>query len=332
MYTQVLGTGHALPPRILNNQELEQMVDTTNDWIIERTGVQERRIAGPDIKTSDLCWQASLMALENAGVSPQELDLIVVGTTTPDMLFPSTACIIQERLAAWNAAAFDMEAGCTGFVYALTIAEKFLLSPAYNKILVVGSDLCSRFVDYTDRNTCVLFGDGAGAAVLGKGIQEWGVLQTYMGADGRGGKHLYMPGGGSANPPTLETINNRMHFIKMNGQEIFRFASKIVVEVADRLLCRAGLGYEDIDLFIPHQANLRIIQTAIKRMDIAPEKVIINLDKFGNMSAACIPVALSMACREGRLQNGDLVLMIAFGAGLTYGGVLLRWGRDRNAD
>lgn len=328
MYIQVMGMGHALPSKILSNKELETMVDTSHEWIVERTGVLERRIADPQTTTSDLCYQAALMALNNAGIEAEQLDLIIVGTTSPDMLFPSTACIIQERLQAFNAAAFDMEAGCTGFIYALAVAEKFLLSPTFNHVLVIGADLCSRFVDYTDRNTCILFGDGAGAAVLGKGSSKPGLLNTHIAADGRGGKHLYMPAGGSATPASVESVEGKLHFIKMNGNEIFRFASKVVVEIANILLDECGLQYQDIDLFIPHQANLRIIQTAMKRMSIPAEKTIINLDKFGNMSAACIPVALSMASAEGRLKSGDLVLMIAFGAGLTYGGAILSWGRD----
>lgn len=330
MKVQILGMGHSLPERILNNQELEQMVDTSNEWIVERTGIRERRIADKDTATSDLCWQAAKMALERSATEAKDLDLIIVGTSSPDMLFPSTACIVQDRLGARNAAAFDVEAGCTGFVYALSIAEKFLLSPEYKKILVIGADLCSRFTDYTDRNTCVLFGDGAGAAVVGKGDLGPGILNSYLGADGSGGRHLYMPAGGSALPPSKETVEQRLHFIRMDGNEIFRFATKIVVAASEKLLSQAGLSYQDVDFFIPHQANLRIIKTAMKRMRIPAEKTLINLDHFGNMSAACIPVGLSMAEEAGKLKNGDLVLMVAFGAGLSYGGILLRWGRDQD--
>lgn len=331
MKVQILGMGHSLPDRILTNQELEQMVDTSSEWIVERTGIMERRIADKGTATSDYCYQAAKMALKRADTEPEELDLIILGTATPDMLFPSTACIVQDRLGAYNAAAFDVEAGCTGFVYALVIAEKFLLSPECKKVLVIGADLCSRITDYSDRNTCVLFGDGAGAAVVGKGSKGAGILSSHLGADGAGGKHLYVPAGGSALPSDIDSVEQGLHFMKMDGNEIFRFATRIVVRVSEKLLTEGARAYQDIDLFIPHQANLRIIKTAMKRMRIPEEKTLINLDKFGNMSAACIPVGLSMAEEEGRLKNGDLVLMVAFGAGLTYGGILLEWGSDQDA-
>ncbi|HWP96780.1 MAG TPA: beta-ketoacyl-ACP synthase III [Syntrophomonadaceae bacterium] len=331
MRVQIKGVGYSLPSKILTNQDLERMVDTSDQWITERTGILERRIAEPGTATSDYCYEAARMALEQAQITPDQLDLIIIGTTSPDMLFPSTACIVQERLQAWNAGAFDMEAGCTGFVYGMSVAEKFLLSPSYRNILVVGSDMCSRFVDYTDRDTCIIFGDGAGAAVVSRGSDSHGILSSYLGADGRGGKHLYMPGGGSAMPASAETVEQKQHFIKMNGQEIFKFATVIIEQVANRLLDQAGLTYEDVDIFVPHQANLRIIKAAMRRMNIPAEKTLINIQKYGNMSAACIPVALAEADREGILKPGQLVLMIAFGAGLTYGGILMRWGSDENA-
>ncbi|MEN6351380.1 MAG: beta-ketoacyl-ACP synthase III [Syntrophomonas sp.] len=327
MKAQILGTGHAVPERILTNQELETMVDTSHEWIIERTGILERRIADPGIKNSDLSFAAAQMAMQHANIGPEDLDLIIVGTTSPDMVFPSTACILQDRLGAKNAAAFDLEAGCTGFIYSLTVAEKFLLSPEYKYILVVGVDLCSRFTDYTDRNTCVIFGDGAGAAVVGKSDSGPGIIDTFIGAEGSGGKHLYMPAGGSNLPPTAQTVEQRLHYIKMDGNEIFRFATKMMVKISEKMLTRSGLEYKDVDFFIPHQANIRIIKTAMKRMNIPAEKTLINIHQFGNMSAACIPVGLSTAWQEGRIKDGDLVLMVAFGAGLTYGGILLRWGR-----
>lgn len=330
MSIQILGIGHYLPERILSNADLEKMVDTSDQWIIERTGIRERRIASPEQATSDLCYEAALMAMNRAGIAAEALDLIIVGTTSPDMPMPSTACILQEKLGAWNAGAFDMEAGCTGFVYALTVAEKFLRTDDYNYILVLGSDLCSRVTDYSDRNTCVIFGDGAGAAVVGKGRGEYGFCSTYMGADGRGGKHLSIPGGGSACPATMESVQNRQHYIKMNGNEIFKFAVPIVDMVVQKLMERAGLELGEVDCFVPHQANSRIIKSAVKRCGIPMEKTLVNIEKYGNMSAACIPVALSEAEGEGRLKPGDLVLMVAFGGGLTYGGVLLRWGKDEN--
>ncbi len=324
-----MGMGHALPERILDNKELEQIVDTNDQWIVERTGIRERRIADQGIATSDLACQAAVVALEHAGVKAEELDLIIVATASPDMLFPATACLVQDKIGAAHAAAFDLSAGCTGFVYALTVAEKMLLASDYNHALVIGAETLSRLTDYTDRNTCVLFGDGAGAAVLGKADSENGIFTAYLGSDGSGAEHLCLPAGGSARPASLQTIEDRLHYIKMNGKEIFRFATKITVELSDKILAGAGMGYQDINLFVPHQSNMRIIKTAMKWMNMSEDRTIINVDKFGNMSSACLPVALSIAEEEGRVKPGDIVLMVAFGAGLTYGGVLLRWGRSQ---
>lgn len=328
MGAQVKGTGYAFPSAILSNKDLEQMVDTSDQWIVDRTGIRERRIADAHTSTSTFCIEAALMALKNSGLEAAQLDLIIVATSTPDMFFPSTACLVQAHLQAWNAAAFDLEAGCTGFVYGLSVAEKYLLSPAYKNVLLIGADLLSKIVDYTDRNTCVIFGDGAGAVVLGSSSGEDRILGTYLGADGRGADLLYLPAGGTAQPSSFETVEGKLHSIKMNGPGVFRFASKVIVETAHKLLSMAGLTYQDIDLFVPHQANLRIIQTAMKHMNIPAEKTVINIDKFGNTSAASIPVALSLAEKEGRLKSSDLVLIIAFGAGLTYGGALIRWGSE----
>lgn len=325
---QILGVGHALPERRLTNRELEQMVDTTDEWIVERSGIRERRIAERQTSCSDLAYLASLMALKRAGITAAQLDLIIVATATPDMFFPSTACIVQDLLGAQQAAAFDLAAGCTGFVYALDAAHKYLLAEDYQYVLVIGAEILSRIVDYSDRNTCVLFGDGAGAAVIGKGNSEAGLLSSVLGADGSGGKHLTLPAGGSAMPASLETVHNGLHYLKMNGPEIFRFATRITSEISTRVLARAGFTYGDVDLFVPHQANMRIIKTAMKKMNIPAEKTLINLDMYGNTSAACIPVGLSLAEQEGRLKAGDLVLLVAFGAGLTFGGILLRWGSD----
>lgn len=326
MKVQIKGTGHGLPAKVLSNQRLESIVDTSSEWILERTGIEERRIGDKNTATSDLCYEAAHMCLEQAHLDPGDIDMIIVATVTPDMLFPSTACIVQERLGAGNASAFDIEAGCTGFLYALTIAEKFLLASSYENILVIGSDMLSKITDYQDRSTCILFGDGAGAAVLGKGASDNGIITTLIGADGTGGNLLHMPAGGSKLPSDAYTVANRLHYIKMNGNEVFRFATKIITEVSNRLLQQSGLQYQDIDLFIPHQANLRIIKTAMKHMHIPIEKTLINIDQFGNMSSASIPVALSMAAQEGRIKPGDLILTVAFGAGLTYGGALIRWG------
>ncbi|MDD2585653.1 MAG: ketoacyl-ACP synthase III [Syntrophomonadaceae bacterium] len=327
MAVQVRGMGHALPDKVLNNFDLEQMVETNDEWIVERTGIKERRIADSNTATSDLCFEAARMALERAGVEAEELDLIIVATVTPDMMFPSTACIIQQRLGASKAAAFDLSAGCTGFIYGVTVAERFLSAPDCRYALIVGADVLSRITDFTDRNTCILFGDGAGAAVIGKGSTP-GILSSYLGADGSGADLLYLPAGGSRIPVSHETIEKKLHFVRMHGNEIFRFASKIMVEICEKLLSRAELDYNDVDVFVPHQANLRIIKTAMKRMNIPPEKTLINIDQFGNMSAASIPVALSMAYEEGLLKDGQLILAAAFGAGLTYGGILFRWGRN----
>lgn len=329
MAVEVWGVGHALPADILTNRQLESRVDTSDAWIVERTGIRERRIAASQLGTSHFCVSAARLALQNAELDSAQLDLIIVATVTPDMLFPATACLVQAELGAAKAAAFDLEAGCTGFIYALTMAEAFLQSGKGEYALVLGADLLSRITDYADRNTCVLFGDGAGALVLARRDSPFGILETSLGADGRGSRTLYMPGGGALHPSSFETVQQRMHFIHMNGNEVFRFASRTMVEVSDQLLSQAGLAYKDIDLFVPHQANLRIIHTAMKRMDISRDKTVINIDRYGNMSAASIPVALSEAHQNHRLKEHDVVLMVGFGAGLTYGGALLKWGRNQ---
>lgn len=327
MKVKILGMGHALPDKILSNKDLEMMVDTSDEWIKERTGIDERRIGEKGLTTSDLCEKAARHALLKAGVKPEELGLIVVATVTPDMMFPSTSCIVQDKLGAYNAAAFDLGAGCTGFIYALSVAEKFLLASEHKYALVIGADMLSRITDYTDRATCILFGDGAGAAVLGKEEGECGIMATYLGADGGGAGLLYMPAGGAKLPSSEETVKNRLHYIKMNGNEVFRFATRIMGTVSDKLIQMAGITYDEIDYFVPHQANIRIIQTAMKKMDIGEEKTVINLERFGNMSAASVPVAMSEADEEGKFKEGDLILTVAFGAGLTFGGALIRWGR-----
>ncbi len=332
MKVQIKGVGYSLPSRILTNQDLELMVDTSDKWIVERTGIRERRVTEPGIATSEYCYQSSLIALKQAGISPEQLDLIIVGTSTPDMLFPSTACLVQERLGAWNAAAFDMEAGCTGFIYAATVAEKFLASPAYNNILVIGAEVLSPIIDYKDRGTCIIFGDGAGAVVMGKGSDErYGLIESYLGADGRGAMQVHMLGGGTLHPASPDTIEKGYHYLRMNGQEVFKFATVTIERVARQLLDKAGLTFNDVDLFIPHQANIRIIQAAMRRMNIPAEKTMINIQKYGNTSAGTVPIALAEAYQEGKLKPGSLVLMIAFGAGLTFGGILMRWGCDENA-
>jgi 3-oxoacyl-[acyl-carrier-protein] synthase-3 len=324
----VLGTGYYLPDRILSNQDLEKMVDTNNEWIIERTGIRERRMVEPDGKCSDLAFEAAKMALQNANLSPLDLDLIIVATDTPDYMFPATACIVQARLGAKNAGAFDLEAGCTGFIYALSVAEKFLLSPDFRHILIIGSEVMSKIMDYTDRNSCILFGDGAGAMVLGKGEGNCGLINTEIGADGTGADLLLQPAGGSAMPATHESIEQRMHYLKMSGNEIFKFATKIIVETTEKLLFKAGLDIEQVDFFLPHQANIRIINSAIRRLKIPREKALLNLEHCGNMSAGSIPAALAQADEKHLITSGAIILMVGFGTGLTYGGALLKWGRD----
>lgn len=328
MKAQIKGTGFSLPKKILSNSDLELMVDTSSKWIEERTGILERRIADNSTATSDLCYEAATMALNRSGLDPMDIDLIIVATATPDMLVPSTACILQEHLKAFNASAFDLAAGCTGFIYGLNVAEKYLLAPDIKNVLVVGAETLSKITDYQDRNTCIIFGDGAGAAVVSKGLKDYGILTSMIGADGRGANLLYIPAGGSRLPSSKDTVENRQHYLKMNGNEIFRFSTKKIIEISNQLIKSSGLAFSDIDLFVPHQANLRIIKTAMKQLDIPSEKVMININRFGNMSAACIPVALGMAETEGRLKPGDLVLTVAFGAGLTYGGAIIRWGSD----
>ncbi len=328
MKATILGVGYYLPERILTNKDLEQIVDTNDAWIVERSGIRERHVLAPDESCSLMAIEAARRALQDANLDAADLDLIIMGTVTGDMVFPATACLVQAELGAVKAAAFDLAAGCTGFIYALTVAEKFLLASEMRHILVIGAEAVSKVLDYTDRSTCVLFGDGAGAAVVGKADGDYGIITSYLGADGRGAKDLYMPAGGSAIPATAESVAQGLHYLRMNGTEIFKFATKTMTTVGDRLINQAGLTYQDIDLFIPHQANIRIIQSAAKRMKMPMDKVFINLDRVGNTSAGSIPVALAEAYEQGRLDKGDLVMMVAFGTGLTYGGIILRWGRD----
>lgn len=324
MYSLIKGVGHAVPPRVLTNADLEALVETDNEWIVQRTGIRERRIADENTATSDIALAAARAALANAGVAPGDLDLIIVATVTPDHAFPATACLIQRELEAWGAAAFDLEAACTGFIYGLSIADQFIRTGTYRTVLVVAADILSKITDYTDRNTCILFGDGAGAAVL-QGGEEPGLLALEIGADGRGGELLVQPAGGSRTPASAETVASRQHFIKMAGREVFKFAVKIMEESSLRVLEQAGLGPDDVDVLVPHQANLRIIDSACKRLGINQGKVLVNLDRYGNMSAASIPVALSEASALGKIKPGDNVLLVGFGGGLTWGAAAIQW-------
>ena len=323
----IIGIGCYLPEKKLTNQDLEKMVDTSDAWITERTGIKTRHIAAPDQATSDLAYEAAVRALADADTKPEELDLIIVATESPDYKYPSTACLLQARLGAKNAAGFDLSAGCSGFVYGLGIGSQSIVSGLYKKILLVGAETLSRITDWTDRNTCVLFGDGAGAAVLGRVEEGYGVLSLDLGADGSGGSHLIQPAGGSRKPTTHETVDAHEHLIHMDGQDVFKFAARRMPYACRKVLQKTGMTIDDIALLVPHQANLRIIDNAIDRLKIDRERVWINIDKHGNMSAACVPVCLTEAQQAGRLKKGDNVIMVAFGAGLTWAGALLKWAK-----
>jgi len=321
---KILGTGSSVPEQVITNFDLEKMVDTSDEWITTRTGIKERRIAQEEESTSTFALLAAQRALQAAQVSAEELDLIVVATVTPDMLFPATACLLQRELKARKAASFDLEAGCTGFVYALSLAEKYLRGGGGEKALVVGAETLSKILNWQDRSTCVLFGDGAGAAVLGLSEEE-GIIATYLGSDGGGAHLLELPAGCSRMPASLDTVNNRLHYIKMNGNEVFKFAVKIMEEASLEVIKRGHVEMDEVNLFIPHQANIRIINSAAKRLGIPEERVFVNVHKYGNTSSASIPLALDEAYREGKINGGDLVLLVGFGAGLTWGSALIRW-------
>jgi 3-oxoacyl-[acyl-carrier-protein] synthase III len=322
----ITGLGKYVPPKILTNKDLEEMVDTSNDWITTRTGIKERRIAEDNVPTSELAINASKIALKDAGIEAKDLDLIIVATVTPDMTFPATACLLQDRLGANKAAAFDLEAGCSGFVYALSVGTQFIMTGIYDNILIVGAESLSKITDWEDRGTCVLFGDGAGAAVL-QATEKGGLLAFDLGSQGSGGSTLYMPGGGSLNPSTLKTVEERMHFIKMEGNPVYKFAVKRMGQASIDVLKKAGLKPEDIDILIPHQANIRIIDAAAKRLKLAKNKVFVNLDKYGNTSTASVPLALVEAKEEGLIKNGDIVVLVAFGAGLTWAATVIEWNQ-----
>jgi 3-oxoacyl-[acyl-carrier-protein] synthase-3 len=316
-----------VPPRVLTNADLEKLVETTDEWILQRTGIRERHIVDPGVATSDLGAEAALKAIEYAGLTPDDIGFIVVGTVTPDMMFPSTACLVQKKIGARRAWGFDLSAACSAFTYSLTTASQMVASGAHDHALVVGADVMTSIIDYQDRSTCVLFGDGAGACVVSAAHDDDGaILDFEHEIDGSGGHALCMPAGGSLHPPTHETIDRRMHYVKQDGQTVFRFAVRKTEEIALRILERNGLTPHDIDLFVSHQANRRIIQSATEKLGIDPEKVIINIERFGNTTAATIPLALNDAVCSGRLKKGDLVLLASVGAGFTVGSVLVRWG------
>ncbi|WP_054029017.1 beta-ketoacyl-ACP synthase III [Bacillus sp. FJAT-28004] len=321
----IIGTGKYVPERILTNKELEAMVETNDEWIVTRTGIKERRLASAEEATSDLALHASRDAIAAAGLTAEDIDLIIVATITPDMFFPSTACLLQDKLGAKKAAAFDLSAACSGFIYGLATGSSMIASGLYKHVLVVGAETLSRITDYTDRNTCILFGDGAGAVVLGPVEEGRGFQSFVLGADGSGGDLLKVNGGGSRVPASEESIQSKQHFIHMAGNDVFKFAVRIMGSVAEEALQKAGLVKEDVDLLIPHQANIRIIQSALNRLSLPDDKAMINLDKYGNMSSASIPVALAEAVEQGRVSEGDRLVLVGFGGGLTWGASVLVW-------
>ncbi len=322
---KITGTGSCLPEKVLTNFDMERMLDTSDEWIVARTGIHERRIAGEGEYTSTFATAAAHKALEAAGVDAADLDLIVIGTVTPDFPFPATACIVQQNLGASKATCFDLNAACSGFLYALATAEKFIAGGTAKKALVIGAEVLSRIVDWSDRNTCLLFGDGAGAAVLEATRGESGILSTHLHTDGNHWETLYQKGCGSRNPASQKNLDERLIYLSMHGNEVFKLAVRAMGEVSLEALAASGLSPDDVSLFIPHQANLRIVEAVGKRLGIDADRVFVNLHRYGNTSAASIPIALDEARRAGRIKEGDLVLLAAFGGGLTWGSAALRW-------
>ena len=320
----ILGLGKYLPEKILTNKDLEKMVDTTDEWIMTRSGIKERRIARPDEATSDMATEAARRALKDANLTPQDIDLIIVATITPDMFFPATACLVQEKIGARTVPAFDISVACSGFIYGMAIANQFIRSGATKYALVIAAEKLSAITDWSDRSTCVLFGDGAGAAVLGP-VDKGGILSVHLGADGRKGDLIKLPAGGSRIPATMKSVEDKLHFIKMNGSELFKHAVKIMADAAFEATKPLNLTADDISLVIPHQANLRIMKAAAKRMGLSQDKIYFNIERYGNMSAASSAVALVEAVEEGRIKKGDKVLLDAFGGGLTWGAMVIEW-------
>ena len=320
----IVGLGMHVPKKILTNFDLEKMVETTDEWVRSRTGIRERRIVEPGVATSDLAYEAAKDALKQAGVLPKELDLIIVATTSPDMLFPSTACLLQHRLGAPSSACFDLAAACSGSVFGMITAEQYLATGRYRRVLVVGAEVLSNFIDWTDRSTCILFGDGAGACVMAP-VSRGGILATDMGSDGSAAELLCIPGGGSKHPPSHASVDQRLHYLRMNGGEIFKLAVRRMAQSVQAVAKRAHVKLTDIDCLIPHQANTRIIQAVAKWADMPMSKVFVNVDRYGNTSAASNLIALYEAVEEGKIASGDHVVLVAFGAGLTWGSLLVRW-------
>ncbi len=325
-HVRIAGWGKCLPSQILSNYDLEKMVDTSDEWIRTRSGISERRVISEEETTSTIATSAAQEAMEKAGIGPKDLDLIILATLTPDYPgLPATASLVQHALGAPNCGAFDLAAGCSGFVYGLVTGSQLVLSGAYRHILVIGAEALSRVIDWTDRTTCVLFGDAAGAVVLSATDQEGGLLSSVLGSDGSGAQHLIIPAGGSRVPASRESVEQRQHYIKMNGREVFKFAARILPRVFNESLEKAGVKAKDVDLLIPHQANIRIIDSARESLSMGEEAVYVNVDRYGNTSAASIPVALCEAIDEGKVKPGSLLAFVAFGAGLTWGSALWRW-------
>jgi 3-oxoacyl-[acyl-carrier-protein] synthase-3 len=323
---EIAALGAYVPPRLLTNADLEKLVDTTSEWILQRTGIRERHIVDPGVATSDLAKEASLIALERAGIGADEIDLIIVATTTPDTIFPCTACVLQHKIGATRAWGFDLLAACSGFTYALSTAAQMIAVGTHRTALVVGADVMSSIIDYTDRTTCVLFGDGAGAVVLGpSSAPDLGIIDFAHEIDGSGGNALCMPAGGSLKPASHETVDQRLHFVKQDGSTVFKFAVRRTGDLCERLLARNNVTAADIDLFVSHQANRRIIEAVAERVGLDSSKVIINIERFGNTTAGTIPLAMNDAVEQGRLKKGDLVLIASVGAGFTVGAMLVRW-------
>ncbi|MGL6105368.1 beta-ketoacyl-ACP synthase III [Romboutsia sp.] len=320
----ILGIGSYLPEKIIDNLYFEKTMDTSDEWIKTRTGISERRIANDNEATSDLATKAALKAIKCAKLKPENIDLVIVATATSDMVFPSTACIVQNNIGATKAAAFDMSAACSGFIYAMTVAKQFVENKVYQNVLVIGAEVLSRVLDYTDRTTSILFGDGAGAVVIGN-VEFGGILSTYLGSDGSGKEFLNIPAGGSKLPASQNTIDNKLHTIKMAGNDVYKFAVRIMGDASLKALEMANLKTCNIDYLIPHQANIRIIEASAKRLKLNMDKVYVNLDKCGNMSAASIPVALDEAYRLGKIKKGDNVVLVGFGGGLTWGSSVVNW-------
>jgi 3-oxoacyl-[acyl-carrier-protein] synthase-3 len=321
----ILGTGHYVPSRVLTNFDLEKIVETSDEWIRTRTGIRERHLAAEGEWTSDMATQAARKALESSGTLAEELDAIIMATITPDLPWPASACLVQEKLGARKAFCFDLSAACSGFVYGLSVASGLVVAGGAKRVLVLGAERLSSIVDWKDRNTCVLFGDGAGAAVVGPDSGRGRLLSFHLGSDGSAANLLYMPAGGSRQPASSDTLAQGLHFLRMDGKEVFKFAVKVMGEGALQAVEKAGLKPADIDLLIPHQANIRIIESAAKRMDLSMERVFVNVDRYGNTSAATVPIALDEAQAQGRLQRGQKAVLVAFGGGLTWGATVVEW-------